>query len=72
MSSPQPQLIIFVNGERRGTAAPTLEALLAELELGKARVATALNGEFVSEAARRSTPLRDGDEVEIVSPRQGG
>jgi sulfur carrier protein len=72
VSDAEPHLSIIVNGERRGTAARSLEALVAELELAKARVATALNGEFVPEAARRSTPLRDGDAVEIVSPRQGG
>lgn len=67
-----PRLNILVNGEPRGTAAASLAALLAELELGSARVATALNGDFVPEAARPSTPLSEGDKVEIVSPRQGG
>jgi sulfur carrier protein len=63
---------IIVNGEPRGTAAASLAALLAELELGSTRVATALNGDFVPEAARGSTALSEGDKVEIVSPRQGG
>ena len=67
-----PRRNIVVNGEPRNTAAGSLAALLAELELGSARVATALNGDFVPEAARPSTPLREGDKVEVVSPRQGG
>ena len=67
-----PRRTIVVNGEPRDTAAASLAALLAELELASTRVATALNGEFVSEAARRSTTLSEGDKVEIVSPRQGG
>ncbi len=67
-----PRHTILVNGEPRATAAASLAALLAELELGSTRVATALNGDFVPEAARPSTPLSEGDKVEIVSPRQGG
>lgn len=34
--------------------------------------ATAVNGEFVRATARQMTPLKDGDKVEIVSPRAGG
>lgn len=67
-----PRRNIVVNGEPRDTAAASLAALLAELELAGARVATALNGDFVPEAARPSTPLSEGDKVEVVSPRQGG
>lgn len=63
---------IVVNGEPRDTAAGSLAALLAELQLAGASVATALNGDFVPEGARPSTPLSEGDKVEIVSPRQGG
>ena len=67
----QPRRIV-VNGEPRATTAASLATLLAELELASTRVATAVNGDFVPEAARASTPLREGDKVEIVSPRQGG
>jgi sulfur carrier protein len=63
---------IVVNGEDREAAAATLAALLDELGYAGQRVATALNGEFVPERARAETLLTPGDEVEVVSPRQGG
>jgi thiamine biosynthesis protein ThiS len=31
-----------------------------------------LNGHFVAARARETTPLAEGDRVEIVAPRQGG
>lgn len=63
---------LVVNGEPAATSARTLAELLDELGYGGRRVATALNGEFVSEKARSATLLRAGDAVEIVAPRQGG
>jgi len=63
---------IDVNGEAREVEAPTLELLLAELGLAEQLVATALNQGFVRAKDRGETALREGDAVEIVSPRQGG
>ncbi len=63
---------IIVNGTSREVAAATLAALLDELDLGTATVATALNQAFVRAADRGATTLVEGDAVEIVSPRQGG
>lgn len=63
---------VTINGEIRETAAATLAALVAEAEFEPAVVATALNGEFVPRAARADTALREGDAVEVISPRQGG
>lgn len=63
---------LFVNGEERQVEAPTLAAALAALDFGEATIATALNGEFVPARAREATPLKDGDHIEIVAPRQGG
>lgn len=67
---------IQVNGEPLETEAETLAGLLAELErnddLAVEAVATALNGEFAPAAQRGALRLKDGDAVEIVSPRQGG
>ena len=63
---------IVVNGEAREASATTLAALLDELGYGGQKVATALNGDFVPERQRAGTVLSPGDEVEIVSPRQGG
>ncbi|EPX75462.1 sulfur carrier protein ThiS [Salipiger mucosus] len=63
---------ITVNGESRDIAATTLDAALAELGYGEARVATAVNEGFVPSAARPGTTLSEGDRVEILAPRQGG
>jgi sulfur carrier protein len=63
---------IVVNGEASQTGASTLAELLAELELGDAKVATALNGAMVRAVKRDATPIAEGDRVEILAPMQGG
>jgi sulfur carrier protein len=63
---------ITVNGQEQETQASTLAQLCRDLGYGDAKIATAVNGEFVPVAARRETVLREHDKVEIVSPRQGG
>jgi sulfur carrier protein len=63
---------ITLNGSNRETAATSLADLIEAEGLPAAVVATAVNGEFVPRGNRAGTPLRDGDSVEIVSPRQGG
>ena len=63
---------IIVNGQSLDVTATLLDAALAELGYGEARVATALNGEFVPAHARCSTCLDDGDRLEILAPMQGG
>lgn len=63
---------IRVNGEPTETPARTLAQLCDALGLGDAKIATALNGGFVPVPARAAAELKDSDEVEIVSPRQGG
>ncbi len=63
---------LTVNGEAMTSAAGTLSQLLTELGYGNAKVATALNGDFVPSHQRDETKLVEHDEVEIVAPRQGG
>ena len=63
---------LSINGEPREVSATRLSDLLAELGLAEARVATAVNGDFVAAAERPSTRLAEGDRVEIVAPQQGG
>ena len=63
---------LVVNGVEQEIVADTLAAALLRLDYGEARVATALNGEFVPARKRGETALREGDRVEIVAPRQGG
>ena len=63
---------IIVNGAAREVSAQDLATALAELGFGEAVVATALNGEFVAVAARPTTTLHAGDQLEVLAPMQGG
>jgi sulfur carrier protein len=62
----------MVNGQPQETEARTLSELCAALGYGEAKIATALNGDFVPAASRPSAVLGSDDRVEIVAPRQGG
>ncbi|MCJ7597988.1 MAG: sulfur carrier protein ThiS [Methyloceanibacter sp.] len=63
---------ILINGEPVATKARNLDELCGELGFAGARFATAVNGSFVAAGRRTSTELSPEDEIEIVSPRQGG
>ncbi len=63
---------LVVNGEPQEVPAVTLAEALQSLDLAEAKVATALNGEFVPARARAATLVKDGDRIEILAPRQGG
>lgn len=72
MSLSEAAMDVFVNGKAIETAARVLSELVAEQTTPDAKVATAVNGNFVAQASRAATPLQPGDRIEIVSPRQGG
>ena len=63
---------IVFNGEPCEVKAATLPEILEELGFGGAKIATALNGEFVPIAAREDTAVGEGDHLEVVAPMQGG
>jgi len=63
---------IILNGEQREISGTTVADVLAEMGLEKARVATALNGEFLPAALRRETSITAGDTLEVLSAMQGG
>lgn len=63
---------LMINGELKDLEAGTVAEVLGALDLAEARVATALNGQFVPAAARSDTALSPGDSLEILSPMQGG
>ncbi|GBR01906.1 sulfur carrier protein ThiS [Acetobacter oeni] len=63
---------ILINDEAYTVTAGTLAALVAELGFSDARIATAINGEFVPGPAREHHILVEGMRVEIVAPMQGG
>jgi sulfur carrier protein len=68
------EALIQVNGASEPLTTATLETLLAEkaVDTGQRGIAVALNGAVVPRAAWAKTPLRPGDNVEIVRARQGG
>jgi sulfur carrier protein len=65
-------LNILLNGEAYATDAKTLDELCARLGFAEAKIATAVNGNFVAAMARPAVALAPSDEIEIVAPRQGG
>ena len=63
---------VTVNGEERDIHASHVDALLSELEYEGTHFAIALNYDVLPRSAWATTPLNSGDEIEIISPRQGG
>ena len=63
----------MLNGDRFDVTGPlTVGALLAQLDLDARRVAVEHNLLVVKRAAFADTPIREGDEVEIVNFVGGG
>lgn len=65
-------IALTVNGERREVRARALRELLAELELEGEFFAVAVNRRVIAKSRWDEAVLRDGDTIEIVTPRQGG
>jgi sulfur carrier protein len=64
-------MLVIVNGEHKDVTASSVDALLAELDY-TGHVAVALNFDVVPRGKWAETPLKLGDEIEIITPRQGG
>ncbi|MCP4933594.1 MAG: sulfur carrier protein ThiS [bacterium] len=64
---------IRLNGADAETDAKTLAGLCDQLGYDSdAKIATAVNGEFMAKMQRANYQLANGDDIEIVAPRQGG
>ena len=64
---------IKLNGADAETGAKTLAELCHLLGYDvDAKIATAVNGEFMAKTQRENYQLDSGDDIEIVAPRQGG
>jgi len=63
---------VIVNGEPREISASHVDALLAELDYEGSHFAIALNYDVVPKSRWAETALKAGDEIEIITPRQGG
>jgi sulfur carrier protein len=63
---------VTVNGEQREISADHVDALLSELEYEGTHFAIALNYDVLPRSQWAQTALKNGDEIEIITPRQGG
>jgi sulfur carrier protein len=63
---------VTVNGEAREINAVNVDALLSELEYEGTHFAIALNYDVLPKSRWAETALKNGDEIEIITPRQGG
>jgi sulfur carrier protein len=63
---------VTVNGEAREISASDVAALLGELDYEGTHFAIALNYDVVPKSRWAETMLKAGDEIEIITPRQGG
>jgi sulfur carrier protein len=63
---------VTVNGEQREISASHVDALLSELDYEGTHFAIALNYDVLPRSRWAETALRPGDEIEIITPRQGG
>jgi sulfur carrier protein len=63
---------VTVNGEQRDITAKRVDALLTELDYEGTHFAIALNYDVVPKSRWAETALKAGDEIEIITPRQGG
>jgi len=63
---------VIVNGEQREIAASSVGALLSELDYEGTHFAIAVNYDVVPKSRWAETALQAGDEIEIITPRQGG
>jgi sulfur carrier protein len=66
-------LRVKLNGEPRELPdGSTITEAVAALTAAPAGVAAALNGDVIPRGSWAATPLRDGDQVEVVTAVQGG
>jgi sulfur carrier protein len=63
---------VIVNGERTEIAAKDLSDLLNELNYEDTHIVIAVNYHVVPRARWTETELNSGDQIEIITPRQGG
>ena len=63
---------VIVNGEHREVSSDRVDALLGELEYEGSHFAIALNFDVLPKSRWAETAIKSGDEIEIITPRQGG
>ena len=63
---------MIINGEAREIAATHVDALLGELDYEGTHFAIAVNYDVLPKSRWAEITLKTGDEIEIITPRQGG
>ncbi|PCI04149.1 MAG: thiamine biosynthesis protein ThiS [Hyphomicrobiales bacterium] len=63
---------ILINGEPTTTSAETLTMLLEQNGFANTTIATAVNSTFVPQGQRETYSLKEGDQIEVLAPMQGG
>ena len=63
---------VIINGEEREIASMSVDTLLGELDYEGTHFAIALNYDVLPKSRWAETAIRSGDEIEIITPRQGG
>jgi sulfur carrier protein len=63
---------VIINGEAREIASMSVDALLGELDYEGTHFAVAVNYDVLPKSRWTETQLKNGDEIEIITPRQGG
>ncbi|MGO8913533.1 MAG: sulfur carrier protein ThiS [Bradyrhizobium sp.] len=63
---------VIINGEAREIASRRVDALLGELDYEGTHFAIAVNYDVLPKSRWAETVLQTGDEIEIITPRQGG
>jgi len=65
-------MLVTVNGEPREITSANVDALLGELEYQGTHFAIAVNYDVLPRSRWAETRLKSGDQIEIITPRQGG
>jgi sulfur carrier protein len=63
---------VIVNGEPREILSDRVDALLGELDYEGNHFAIAVNYDVLPKSRWAQTQLKSGDQIEIITPRQGG
>ena len=64
---------LSLNGEQQRVSSDcTLQQALQQWDLDDKKVATAINGDFVPRSRYATTPLNNGDQIDVVAPVGGG
>jgi sulfur carrier protein len=65
-------MFVIINGKRADVTARDLINLLSEMDYEHTHLAIAVNQQVIPRARWRETALSAGDQIEIITPRQGG